>query len=139
MAIRTIGISALGLVPALLVGGCATVPSRYSYYQVPCTTPGAVLATPVAGSGQVPVAPGYAAPSGASVAGAPAVGTCVIAVRDEGYDYYRSPYYGRYGYGGYGSYGYGSPFYGSLSLGFGFSSHHHHFSGGGHHSGGHTH
>ncbi|MES2136343.1 MAG: hypothetical protein V4502_04685 [Pseudomonadota bacterium] len=139
---RTIGITALGVIPALLIGGCATVPPRYSYYQVPCATPGAVLATPVAGAAQVPVAPGYPAPAAtAAVPGAPAVATCVIAVVDQGYGYYGSPYYGRYGYGGYGPYGYGG--YGSLGLGFGFSSHHS-FSGGHHsssgsHSGGHTH
>lgn len=135
MAMRTIGIIALGVVPAVLVGGCATVPPRYSYYQVPCATPGAVLATPVAGAAQIPVAPGYPSPIGPAVApGAAAVATCVIAVRDQGYGYYGSPYYGRYGYGGYGSYGYGSPYYGSLGLGFGFSSHGHHVSGGGHRS-----
>lgn len=135
--ISTIGI---GAAAAVLLSACATVPPRYAYYQVPCTTPGAVLATPVAGAAQIPVAPGYPPPAGSAVApgpaGAPGVATCIVAVRDEPYGYYGAPYYSRYGYG---PYGYGSPFYGSFGLGFGFSSHHHHFSDHFHHSGGHIH
>lgn len=135
ISFRIIGVGAFA---ATLLSACATVPPRYAYYQVPCTTPGAVLATPVAGAAQIPVAPGYPAPAGSTVTsaapGSSPVATCVVAVRENGYGYY--PYYGRYGYG---PYGYGGPFYGSFGLGFGFSSHHGHFSGHSHPGGGHTH
>lgn len=123
MTMRIVG---LGMATVLL-GGCATTAyqPRYSYYQVPCNTPGAVIATPVAGPGGVAVAPAYPAPGAAVVLpGTPSVASCIVAVSDQSYGY-RSSYYDGYG-------GYGRPYYGSFGMGFGFSSYGH-----GHHSVGH--
>lgn len=132
---RSLGITILGAGLVLLLGGCATVP-RYSYYQVPCNVPGAVLASPVAAPGQIPVAPGqipvapgYENPLPATAS--PSGSTCIIAVSDRGY-----AYGGAY-YPGYRNYGYGlSGYGGSFGVGFGIGSHRrHHYPRG--HNGGH--
>lgn len=139
MTVRILSLIALGTLSVLLAG-CATTAyqPRYSYYQVPCNTPGAVIAVPVVGPGGVAVTPApdvavIAAPGVAVAApGAPAVATCIVAVSDRDYGY-RSSYYD--GYGRYRGY-YGSPFYGSFGFGFSSFGGHHDYSGG-HYSGGH--
>lgn len=121
MRSRPIGIMIVGAGSVLLLGGCTTVP-RYSYYQVPCSVPGAVPATPLAQPGHVSVVPPSGAPAGA-LAGQPA-SRCIVPVSESGYSYY--PGYRNYGYGlgGYGS---------SFGVGIGFGSGHHRR--GGHHGG----
>lgn len=131
----------VALLSPVLLGACATAPStsRYAYYRVPCTTPGAVAAEPIAivppgqsagipapeqAGAHSPEARGDAPPTSA------ASPTCVIAVAQNGYGrgYYPWP-------------GYRRPYYGSFGLGFGIGSfghgHHGGHGGGGHHVGGH--
>lgn len=125
---RSLGIMALGVGTAFMLGGCATVP-RYSYYQVPCGVPGAVLATPITGPGQIPTAPGYGTP--VATTANPSASACIVAVSDRGYGRYDGGYYP-----GYRNYGYGLGNYGSsFGLGIGFGSHRRHPSSGGHHTG----
>lgn len=137
-------VAALAASSAILLGGCTTLrePPRYAYYRVPCTTPGAVVATPVAmqaTSGAVyDGSPALlrdrssaSEPSVSDTAPVPAVTkpqagvTCVVAVSEVGSGYGRS-YYPSYR-GGY----YGRPFYGSFGIGIGLGH------GGGHGFGGH--
>lgn len=146
------------LVGAVLLGGCATSVQRrpaYSYFAVPCDTPGAIRAVPISSpdgsfgatsaAPQAPVRPQAAvsaAPGSAAQAGA---SECLIAVADRGLGWRGAGYYG----GGYpyrysSPYGYyGSPFYGSLGIGIGLGGGHsrgRHFGGGylgGMHGGGH--
>lgn len=134
MTTRAVGLGALGVSSLALLGGCTTMqgPQRYAYYRVPCTTPGAVVATPIAaqpevGRTQMPGEPtshetstGSGRPTASAtpppVDAAPESGaTCVVAVSDAGSRYGRSFYPG---YGGY----YGRPFYGSFGIGLGFGS-----------------
>lgn len=119
MPFRIVKRVGLGVIPAVLLGGCATTayPPRYAYYRVPCNTPGAVVAEPV-GPEAVP------APANAPAAGIPPI--CVVAVSDASY----GPGYGSYP-GGY----YRRPYYGSFGLGIGLGSFHHHDFGGGHFGG----
>ena len=147
MTMRAVGLKALGVSSLALLGGCTTIqgPQRYAYYRVPCTTPGAVVATPIAAQPEVartqmpdaPPSPEASTESSRTAAsgGPPPVGaasesgaTCVVAVSDAGYRYSRSYYPG---YGG----DYGRPYYGSFGIGLGFGSH---FGGGDGFSGGHT-
>ena len=140
---------ALPLGAAILLGGCATYPrpAPYSYFSVPCDTPGAVRAVPVvpaaalAGSSMDAPLPGNSpepsnAVSAAVNAPAGAVGVeCLVAVADRGrapgVGYYPGGYRYRSGY----PYGYyGSPFRGSLGIGIGIGGHR---SRGGHFVGGH--
>lgn len=142
------------LAGAVLLGGCATYaprPSAYSYFAVPCDTPGAIRAVPISPpdgppgetsaalpapvppQAVVPAAPGSAAQAGAS--------DCLIAVADRGRGWRGAGYYGgSYPYRYRSPYGYyGSPFYGSLGIGIGLGGGHYrggHF-GGGHVGGGH--
>lgn len=125
---RSIGVLFLSVGSVLLLGGCATVP-RYSYFQVPCSVPGAVPATQVAGSVQSPTATEDEAPVPTS--GGVTAPSCIVAVSDGGYSPYDRAYYPRYGYYGYGRGSYGS----SFGLGFGFGSHHSHHHSVGHHGG----
>lgn len=133
----------------LLLGGCATYATppvqSYSYFVVPCSTPGAFPAEPMAvmpsmAGVQPPAPPTYPAPAGVQQPAYPAPAgvssnaaapqqTCMIAVAAPGSGYRRSYYGGGYYdpyYYGYG--GYGRPFYGSIGIG---------FFGGGHGGGGH--
>lgn len=155
---RTLGLVALGVSSIVLLGGCTTMrgPQRYAYYRVPCATPGAVVATPIAlqsangaidgagpalpqerGSENGPVAVDTAPATAGMTPGAGA--TCVVAVSDVGSGY------GRSFYPSYGGRYYGRPYYGSfgigIGLGHGFSGGHgyrgHGFSGG--HGGGRHH
>lgn len=127
----------LAILPLVVLGGCATGPSasRYTYYRVPCTAPGAIVAQPIAvdpgdAAGATPHA---VAPRGEPETDAPPpISTspmCVIAVNEAGYGR------GYYPWGGYRR-----PYYGSFGVGIGIGSFGHgyrggHF-GGGHHGGG---
>lgn len=126
MSLRTSRLISLAVGSAVMLTGCTTgqYAPRYSYYRVPCTTPGAVVAQRI-GLEKGPAAP--ASPPVSSNApgvdpGA-AVPTCVIAVSEA--DYRRAYYPGGY---------YGRPYYGSFGLGIGFGGGHF---GGGHFRGGH--
>lgn len=130
------------LAAAVLLGGCATyppTPASYSYFAVPCDTPGAIRAVPVPPPNTSSVAPitppqatapslegGAASPDSAAQA---AGSECLIAVADRGRGW-RGPGY----YGGYPRGYYGAPFYGSLGIGIGIGTRHY---GGGHRGGGH--
>lgn len=125
MSFPTLRLIGLAAGSAALLGGCSTgrYAPRYSYYRVPCTTPGAVLAQPM-GLEAGPAAPGPP-PAASSVPAADpagAVPTCVIAVSAADY---RRAYPGGY---------YGRPYFGSFGLGLGFGGGHF---GGGHFGGGH--
>ena len=138
MVMRASG-AVLAMLPLVVLGGCATVPSasRDTYYRVPCTTPGAIVAQPIAGGpedvgGPTPP-PQAVAPAAEPQAGvSPPVSappSCVIAVNEAGYGR------GYYPWGGYRR-----PYYGSFGVGIGIGSFGHgyrggHF-GGGHHGGG---
>jgi hypothetical protein len=126
----------------VLLGGCASSanrPATYSYFAVPCSTPGAVRAVPISpvGPGPVVADPATAAPPPPVIgdrinpdAAAPLAGQCVVAVAD---GYGRG--YGRPGYGYGGSPYYRSPYYGSFGLGIGFGGGHFGGHGGGHRGG----
>ncbi|MBN8847311.1 MULTISPECIES: hypothetical protein [unclassified Sphingomonas] len=133
------------LAGATLLGGCATYsrPASYSYFSVPCDTPGAVRAVPIVPADALPASPTEVpatAAAPAPVAPAPATANgadraagiqCLIAVADRGRAYGAGYYPGGYGYrNGY----YGSPFRGSLGIGIGIGGHR---SWGGHFRGGH--
>lgn len=121
--LRPIGLAAGS---AILLAGCTTgrYAPRYSYYRVPCTTPGAVLAQPIGLEVSPPASAMPAVPSGVPVANvADTAATCVVAVSAA--DYRRAYYPGGY---------YGRPYYGSFGLGLGFGGGHF---GGGHFGGGH--
>ena len=119
-----------------LLGGCASVPNsqrppRYTYYVVPCDTPGAIMtgssaqaAAPAAASAAETATPEGVAEAGRSVSDRP---VCIVAASVMPRYAYR---YAPYGY--YGS-RYGSPYYGSFGVSF-VGGHHHH--GGRHHGGG---
>lgn len=138
------------LLGATLLGGCATYsrPSAaYTYFSVPCDTPGAFRAVPIAPDGAPDAAAAVDAPPAApppTIGATPGsdgrVGSheCLIAVADRG----RGPgvgyYPGGYGYPNAYPYGYyGSPFRGSIGIGIGIGGHRRggHFGGG--HRGGH--
>jgi len=126
MSFPTLRLIGLAAGSVALLGGCTTgrYAPRYSYYRVPCTTPGAVHAQPI-GLEAGPAAPG-ALPAPPSVPAANPAGTaptCIIAVSAA--DYRRAYYPGAY---------YGRPYYGSFGLGIGFVGGHF---GGGHFRGGH--
>lgn len=144
---RTLGLAALGVSSIALLGGCTTMrgPPRYAYYQVPCTTPGAVVATPMtmqSATGAIDSAGPALSPERGSAVQAVAVdtvavpadttpgagATCVVAVSDVGYGY------GRSYYPGYGGGSYGRPYYGSFGIGIGLG----HGFGGGHGYRGHS-
>ncbi len=155
-------VMAAPLAAALLLGGCATYASRpvsysYSYFTVPCDTPGAFRAVPIPSPAAQSPAPAAASPAtlpsaavvqprpgDAAQAGA---SECLIAVADRGRGRRRAGYYGGYYPGGYYGYPggyYGGPFYESLGIGIGIGGHHYrggHYrsghSGGGHRGGGH--
>lgn len=135
------------LAGALLLGGCATYapqPASYSYFAVPCDTPGAIRAMPIPAPGALPMATAAPIPQRAPVPAVPAApgGTalldrseCMIAVADRGRGWRGASYYGGgypYGYGGPYGY-YGAP-YGSIGIGIGIGGGHY---GGGHYGGGH--
>lgn len=128
-----------------LLSGCATyTPSpaplyAYSYFAVPCETPGAFRAVPVVNppSADSPVAipdrtdlsPAVVSAAPANTDQAPDAVECLIAVIDRGRASRGARYYGggypypsRYSYSNpYGHYP--RPFYGSLGIGFGFGTH----------------
>lgn len=134
-------IIAAPLAAAVLLSGCATYapsPAAYSYYAVPCSTPGAFRGVPVAAPAAGMPAPGpsaapnaAAAPASPGNAAQPATSECMIAVADRGRVLSRG-YYGGYP-GGY----YGSPFYGSFGIGIGGGHFGGGYFGGGHVGGGH--
>lgn len=149
---------ALPLAGATLLGGCAAYPrpSSYSYFSVPCDTPGAVRAVPVVPTAALAGSPTDAplpanSPEPADAASAPAnapagagVVECLVAVADRGRGPGAGYYPGGYGYRAGYPYGYyGSPFRGSLGIGVGIGGHRSrggHFGGshiGGGHGGGH--
>jgi hypothetical protein len=134
MTTRTFGLMTLGLSSAALLGGCMTTsPPRLAYFRVPCDTPGAVVATPIAlepgqGTGNAGGAASSAVPAASAKTDSPA--TCVVAVADASSGY-RGSYYSGRGY-------YGRPYFGSVGFGFGFGSHGGgHRNSGGHHPSGH--
>lgn len=131
----------LVLIGAGALSGCATAPSggRYTYYRVPCETPGAVVAQPIA-LGQGPSTdvpqpdPSAVEPRPDAPPPSAPPATCVIAVNEASYGRgyypwpgYRRPYYGSFGVGiGIGSLGHGYRG-GHFGAGHGISHH------GGHH------
>lgn len=130
------------LAAPVLLGGCATyraAPLSYSYYAVPCDTPGAVRAVPIAPPDAQVGAPAAAPPAALPPTraapqtpdGVPQASAteCLIAVADRGGGWRGPVSYG----GGYPRRYYGSPFYGSLGIGIGIGGHHY---GGGHRGGG---
>ena len=52
---RAVGLGAVGVSSLALLGSCTTMQGsqRYTYYRTPCTTPGAVVATPIAAQPEV--------------------------------------------------------------------------------------
>ncbi len=135
MSLRTSALAASGLLSVTLLSGCMTTPppARFAYFRVPCGTPGAVVATPIAlergtAAGNAPGAASPSNPAAAAPQGG-AAATCVVAVADARSGYRRG-YYAAPGY-------YGQPYYGSVGIGFGFGSHGGHHRSGGHHGSGH--
>lgn len=133
-------VAGLAILSLLVLGGCATgrSASRYAFYRVPCTTPGAVVAHPIE-VGRGDAAGATPPPQAVARAGEPQANTlpsvstpptCVIAVNETGYGR------GYYPWGGYRR-----PYYGSFGVGIGIGSFGHGFRGGhfggGHHGGGH--
>lgn len=128
------------LFAAVLLGGCATYgqarPS-YSYFAVPCDTPGAIRGVPVSPPDGAPAAapdttipPRGAARAVPGVAPQAGAGECLVAVANGGRGWGQAGYYGGY----YPRRYYGSPYYGSFGIGIGIGGH----SGGGHYRGGHS-
>ena len=105
----------------VLVGGCATLPGteRFAYYQVPCETPGAIVARPLSPE-ESPAAgtpaPPSPTPQQAATVGTSAQNTCVVPVSLAGSGYGRRFYPGGGGY-------YGGRGYGSFGIGLGIGSH----------------
>lgn len=125
-----------GLVAAstVLVGGCVTAPGaqRLAYYQVPCETPGAIVARPLspedARMAGLPAAPSTTPPQVAPPP-PPGLATCIVPVTVAGAGYGRGYYPGSGGYyGGRGYYPGGGGFFGgrgfgSFGIGLGIGSH----------------
>lgn len=129
-------LAGLGLFSGLLLSGCATMPRApgYVYYRVPCTTPGAIPAEPIAPVTKAPTAPPSAAAEGGS-SSSPSICLLALSPASVSRGYYPAGYYGQPYYSGLG---YGSAFFsiGHGPLGHGWSGGHHRI-GGGHHNSGH--
>lgn len=135
------------LLASAALAGCMTVPRAidYSYYAVPCGTPGAIEARPLAGDLDYPDSKSTQPAEGNAVPSTPSdpasdlrssAPTCVVPVSfarssyrgaryPYGSGYYGTPYYGSVGLGFYGGSGFGRS-HGRLSHGFGHRGGAHH-------------